>query len=133
MLSLKSPKINVGMHCLKLRTKSMYINPVVDADEAALYDARTTTLRTGASRLRLASDPTASRFEQISAAANAAAANYDVFRQPRQTKLVKRVGESPGPRNPALLAALRIHLLPHHPFQWIGIIDHFTYRVDLHR
>ena len=34
MLSLKSPKINVGVHCLKLRTKSMYINPVVDPDEA---------------------------------------------------------------------------------------------------
>jgi hypothetical protein len=38
MLSLKSPKINVGVHCLKLRTKSMYINPVVDPEEAALYD-----------------------------------------------------------------------------------------------
>jgi hypothetical protein len=38
MLSLTSPKINVGVHCHKLRTKSMYINVVVDPDEAALYD-----------------------------------------------------------------------------------------------
>jgi len=38
MLSLKSPKIHVGVHCLKLRTKSMYINAVVDPDEATLYD-----------------------------------------------------------------------------------------------
>jgi|GEM_PF-1866435 hypothetical protein len=30
MLSLKLPKINVGVHCLKLRTKSMYINAVMD-------------------------------------------------------------------------------------------------------
>ena len=34
-----SPKINVGVHCLKLRTKSMYINPIVDPDEASLYDS----------------------------------------------------------------------------------------------
>ena len=65
MLSLKSPKINVGVHCLKLRTKSMYINPVVDPDEAALYDPY-----------------------DNSAAANAAAANYDVCLRPHQTKLV---------------------------------------------
>ena len=39
MLSLKSPKINVGVHCLKLRTKSMYISAVVDPDEATLYDS----------------------------------------------------------------------------------------------
>jgi hypothetical protein len=38
MLSLTSPKINVGVHCHKLRTKSMYINAVVDPDEATLYD-----------------------------------------------------------------------------------------------
>ena len=39
MLSLTSPKIHVGVHCLKLRTKSMYIHPVVDPDEATFYDA----------------------------------------------------------------------------------------------
>ena len=43
MLSLKLPKINVGVHCLKLRTKSMYINAVVDPDEATLYDAYDST------------------------------------------------------------------------------------------
>jgi len=39
MLSLKLPKIQVGEHCLKLRTKSMYINAVVDPDEVTLYDS----------------------------------------------------------------------------------------------
>ena len=38
MLSLISPKIIVGVHCLKLRTKSMYIKAVVDPDEATFYD-----------------------------------------------------------------------------------------------
>ena len=41
---------------------------------------RTTTLCTGASRPRRVLDPTASPFEQISAAANAAAANSDELR-----------------------------------------------------
>ena len=36
MLSLKSPKIHVGVHCVKLRTKSMYINPIVDPDGSNL-------------------------------------------------------------------------------------------------
>ena len=38
MESLSSPKITVGVHCLKLRTKSMYINAVVDPDESTFYD-----------------------------------------------------------------------------------------------
>jgi hypothetical protein len=38
MLTLISPKINVGVHCAKLRTKSMYLNAVVDPDEATFYD-----------------------------------------------------------------------------------------------
>jgi len=38
MHSLISPKIQIGVHCLKLRTKSMYINPVADPDEQTLYD-----------------------------------------------------------------------------------------------
>ena len=38
MLSLISPKITVGVHCLKLRTKGMYLHPVVDPDEATFYD-----------------------------------------------------------------------------------------------
>jgi hypothetical protein len=38
MLSLISPKITVGVHCLKLRTKGMYINAVVDPDESTFYD-----------------------------------------------------------------------------------------------
>jgi hypothetical protein len=38
MRSLTSPKIQMGVHCLKLRTKSMYINPVSDPDEQTLYD-----------------------------------------------------------------------------------------------
>jgi len=31
-------KITVGVHCLKLRTKQMYINATVDPLEATLYD-----------------------------------------------------------------------------------------------
>lgn len=31
---LNSPKIVAGVHCLKLRTKSMYVNFVVDPDAA---------------------------------------------------------------------------------------------------
>ncbi len=38
MESLTSPKITVGVHCLKLRTKGMYIQAVVDPDEATFYD-----------------------------------------------------------------------------------------------
>lgn len=38
MEALRSPKITVGVHCLKLRTKSMYFKVVVDPDEAMLYD-----------------------------------------------------------------------------------------------
>ena len=38
MDALTSPKTIVGVHCVKLRTKSMYINAVVDPDEATFYD-----------------------------------------------------------------------------------------------
>lgn len=38
MESLSSPKITVGVHCLKLRTKSMYIQAEVDPAEATFYD-----------------------------------------------------------------------------------------------
>ena len=38
MEALTSPKIIVGVHCLKLRTKSMYIQAVVDPAEATFYD-----------------------------------------------------------------------------------------------
>ena len=38
MESLNSPKITVGVHCMKLRTKSMYIHSIVDPFEATLYD-----------------------------------------------------------------------------------------------
>src|SRR5262245_40940244 len=38
MEPLTSPKITVGVHCLKLRTKSMYINAVVDPAERTFYD-----------------------------------------------------------------------------------------------
>jgi hypothetical protein len=38
MESLNSPKIAVGVHCGKLRTKSMYIHSAVDPLEARLYD-----------------------------------------------------------------------------------------------
>ncbi|HYT74446.1 MAG TPA: hypothetical protein VEL79_06840 [Vicinamibacterales bacterium] len=38
MESLTSPKITPGVHCHKLRTKSMYINSTVDSLEATLYD-----------------------------------------------------------------------------------------------
>ena len=38
MLTLTSPKIRVGVHCAKLRTKGMYINAVVDPDELTFYD-----------------------------------------------------------------------------------------------
>jgi len=39
MESLSSPKVVVGVHCLKLRTKSMYIQAVVDPAEATFYDS----------------------------------------------------------------------------------------------
>jgi len=38
MLTLISPKIKVGVHCQKLRTKGMYLHAVVDPDEATFYD-----------------------------------------------------------------------------------------------
>ena len=38
MEALTSPKIIVGVHCLKIRTKSMYIQAVVDPAEATFYD-----------------------------------------------------------------------------------------------
>jgi len=38
MESLTSPKITVGLHCLHLRTKSMYVTAVVDPAEATFYD-----------------------------------------------------------------------------------------------
>lgn len=38
MQSLNSPKIVVGVHCLKLRTKGMYVQSIVDPDEATFYD-----------------------------------------------------------------------------------------------
>jgi hypothetical protein len=38
MESLTSPTI-VGVHCLKLRTKGMYIQSVVDPDEPTFYDS----------------------------------------------------------------------------------------------
>lgn len=43
MESLTSPKVVVGVHCLKLRTKGMYIASVVDPDEATFYDTYDTT------------------------------------------------------------------------------------------
>jgi hypothetical protein len=79
MLSLKSPKIHVGVHCLKLRTKSMYINPVVDPDEATLYDAYDNSAYWCVST-QTGFGPTVNPFERISAAANAGVANSDIFR-----------------------------------------------------
>ena len=38
MEALNSPKVIVGVHCLKLRTKGMYIQATVDPDEATFYD-----------------------------------------------------------------------------------------------
>jgi hypothetical protein len=38
MESLTSPRITVGLHCLRLRTKSMYIAAIVDPAEATFYD-----------------------------------------------------------------------------------------------
>jgi hypothetical protein len=38
MEALTSPKITVGVHCLRLRTKSMYVNAIVDPAEATFYD-----------------------------------------------------------------------------------------------
>ena len=39
MESLTSPKITVGLHCLCLRTKSMFVTSVVDPAEATFYDS----------------------------------------------------------------------------------------------
>jgi len=38
MEALNSPKITVGVHCLKIRTKGMYVQSIVDPDEATFYD-----------------------------------------------------------------------------------------------
>jgi len=38
MEALNSRNIVAGVHCSKIRTKSMYLNPVVDPDEARFYD-----------------------------------------------------------------------------------------------
>jgi hypothetical protein len=38
MDALTSSKITVGVHCMKLRTKSMYIQAVVDPAENTFYD-----------------------------------------------------------------------------------------------
>jgi hypothetical protein len=38
MEALRSPKIVVGVHCSKIRTKSMYLQAVVDPAEATFYD-----------------------------------------------------------------------------------------------
>ena len=39
MQSLNSPKVTPGVHCLKLRTKQMYINAVVDPTAPTEYDS----------------------------------------------------------------------------------------------
>jgi hypothetical protein len=38
MESLTSPKITVGVHCLRIRTKRMYVSSVVDPAESTFYD-----------------------------------------------------------------------------------------------
>jgi hypothetical protein len=38
MESLASPTVTVGVHCLKLRTKGMYVQAIVDPDEPTFYD-----------------------------------------------------------------------------------------------
>jgi hypothetical protein len=38
MESLTSPKITVGLHCMRLRTKSMYVASIVDPAESTFYD-----------------------------------------------------------------------------------------------
>ena len=38
MESLNSPKVTVGVHCLRIRTKSMYVAAVVDPAESSFYD-----------------------------------------------------------------------------------------------
>ena len=38
MQSLNSPKIVVGVNCLKLRTKGMYVQSIVDPAESTFYD-----------------------------------------------------------------------------------------------
>ena len=43
MESLTSPKITVGVHCLKIRTKRMYVQTIVDPAEATFYDAYDTS------------------------------------------------------------------------------------------
>jgi len=39
MESLTASAVTVGVHCLKLRTKGMYVQSVVDPDESTFYDA----------------------------------------------------------------------------------------------
>ena len=38
MESLASPTVIVGVHCLKLRTKGMYVHSIVDPSESSFYD-----------------------------------------------------------------------------------------------
>ena len=35
---LNSPKVIIGVHCMKLRTKAMYVQSTVDPIEKTLYD-----------------------------------------------------------------------------------------------
>jgi len=39
METLKTPKLTVGVHCTNIRTKSMYIQAVLDPAEATFYDS----------------------------------------------------------------------------------------------
>jgi hypothetical protein len=83
MRSLTSPKINAGVHCLNLHTKSMYINAVVDPDGLTLRQVRQLcVLVRGHSD---GSDPTASPFEQISAVANAVLQVLNLVSRERRT------------------------------------------------
>ena len=83
MESLTSPKITVGLHCLRLRTKSMYVTSVVDPAEATFYDSYESgrvLVRRDPERLRAGR---ASRSGPMSAAAAAAAAGCSSRKRPR--------------------------------------------------
>ena len=77
MESLTSPKIIVGVHCLKLRTKGMYITAVVDPAEADVLRSVTTDrllVRRDADRLR--ARPRAVRADPAAADRGAAAIQH---------------------------------------------------------
>jgi hypothetical protein len=84
MESLTSPKVTVGVHCIKLRTKSMYINAVVDPAERTFYDSYDQTAW-WCVKTQTALGPTASPSVRTSAAGIASAVRCNAIAEKEAT------------------------------------------------